>query len=94
MARWYRQLYVRRRECDPKGIRDIWDFINAYCPLSSLESLVLVERYISGKGERELAKEIGVPWRRLNRATWRMKGKLRFCIHEYAKIRASNAAIV
>lgn len=56
---------------------DIWDFIHFNCPLSHLEAQVLVGRYILGRGERELAAELGVPWRRLNGATWRMKAKLR-----------------
>lgn len=56
---------------------DLWDFIHFNCPLSRLEAQVLVGRYILQRGERELADEIGVPWRRLNRATWRLKLKLR-----------------
>lgn len=56
---------------------DLWDFIHFNCPLSRLEAQVLVGRYILHRGERELADEIGVPWRRLNRATWRLKLKLR-----------------
>ena len=56
---------------------DLWDFIHFNCPLSRLEAQVLVGRYILKRGERELAAEIGVPWRRINRATWRLKWKLR-----------------
>jgi hypothetical protein len=56
---------------------DLWDFIHFNCPLSRLEAQVLVGRYILQRGEKELATELGVPWRRLNRAAWRLKLKLR-----------------
>ena len=56
---------------------DLWDFIHFNCPLSRLEARVLVGRYILHRGEKELAEEIGVPWRRINRATWRLKLKLK-----------------
>ena len=76
--RWHRTIACKRGElleARPGG--DIWDFINLYCPLSPLEAQVLVGRYILGKGERELASELGLEWRTLNRAAWRMKAKLR-----------------
>lgn len=60
-----------------REIDDIWDFINQKCPLSRLEAHVLIGRYIMGFGERELAAELGLHWRTINRATWRMKAKLR-----------------
>ena len=60
-----------------KGVNDIWDFIHFNCPLSALEARVLVGRYVLRKGERELAEELGVHWRTLNRAAWRLKAKLR-----------------
>lgn len=78
MARWFR-TYRRKVQSPPDGIviNDLWDLIHFLCPLSNLEAIVLVHRYILGKGERELAAELGVGWRVLNRATWRMKCKLR-----------------
>jgi DNA-directed RNA polymerase specialized sigma24 family protein len=56
---------------------DLWDFIHYNCPLSRLEAQVLVGRFILGFGERQLAAELGLPWRTVNRATWRMKAKIR-----------------
>jgi len=56
---------------------DIWDFIHQNCPLSRLEAEVLLYRYIYGIGEKELAAKLGVSWRRINRATYRMKAKIR-----------------
>jgi len=87
-SRGKRVLAVRPRHAtDLTKVEDIWDFLNQRCPLSKLEARVLLERYILGKGELALAQEMGVPWRRLNRATWRMKAKLRYCINEYPKVK-------
>jgi DNA-directed RNA polymerase specialized sigma24 family protein len=58
-------------------IDDLWDLIHYRCPLSPLEAKVLLHRYIFAKGESELAAELGIPWRSLNRAAWRLKAKLR-----------------
>ncbi len=78
MAKWRRAAVPKEiHPPDDAVIEDIWDLIHYYCPLSNLEAKVLIHRYILGKGERELAEELGVPWRRLNRANWRMKLKLR-----------------
>jgi hypothetical protein len=71
----YRSLGTRRKSVAVGD--DLWDFIHYNCPLSRLEAQALIGRFILGRGERELADELGVPWRRLNRATWRMKAKLR-----------------
>jgi hypothetical protein len=49
--------------------------------LSPLEARVLLYRYIYCKGEQELANELGVDWRILNRAAWRLKAKLRAHLH-------------
>ena len=78
MARWRRSA-VLKKCCPPDDgvIEDIWDLIHYRCPLSTLEAKILIHRYVLGKGERELAQEWRVPWRRLNRAAWRMKLKLR-----------------
>jgi hypothetical protein len=58
---------------------DLWDFIHYNCPMSRLEAQALVGRFVLGRGERELAAELGLSWRTINRATWRMKAKLRSC---------------
>lgn len=77
-SRWIRSKVVRKGPVPRDvAIEDIWDLIHYRCPLSKLEARVLIHRYVLGKGERELAQEWGVSWRRLNRATWRMKLKLR-----------------
>jgi len=77
MARWFRTVRCKAQPPEDAVINDIWDLIHFCCPLSRLEAVVLVHRYVLRKGERELAKELGVKWRTLNRATWRMKCKLR-----------------
>ena len=69
----------RRAACDVACLADLWDVIHYLCPLSRLEAVVLIERYVNGYGERELASKLDVNWRTLNRATWRMKAKLREC---------------
>jgi len=88
MKRWHRTI-ARKNIVVPEHaiIEDIWDVIHYCCPLSKLEAKVLIHRYLLGKGERELAQELGVPWRSLNRATWRMKGKLRSQLVRLADIR-------
>lgn len=48
---------------------------------------ILVRRYVLGKGEREVADELGVGWRTVNRATWRMKLKLRGRLEEIERLR-------
>lgn len=77
MRRWRRTIERQAKVFDEIVVGDMWDVIHYYCPLSKLEARVLIHRYVLGKGERELAHELGVPWRRLNRANWRMKAKLR-----------------
>jgi len=52
-----------------------------------LEARVLVYRYILGIGERQLATELNVPWRKLNNAAWRMKAKLRAHLIEIQAMR-------
>jgi hypothetical protein len=54
-----------------------WDLIHYRCPLSPLEARVLVLRYVFGMGELEVAAKLNVPWRKVNRASWRLKAKLR-----------------
>ena len=78
MARWRRTMPMKTTSCSTDVIiDDIWDLIHYRCPLSPLEARVLLHRYVFGKGEAELAAEMGVPWRTLNRAAWRLKAKLR-----------------
>lgn len=77
MARWHRSIIMKKVPVQEAPICDIWDLIHYRCPLSKLEARILIRRYIFGKGERELAADLGLPWRAVNRATWRMKGKLR-----------------
>jgi hypothetical protein len=75
-----RQVRSQRDASKEKNVTygdDLWDFIHFNCPLSRLEAEVLVGRYIMQRGEKELARDLGVPWRRLNRAAWRLKLKLR-----------------
>ena len=64
------------------AICDIWDFIHYRCPLSPLEAKVLVRRYVLCMSEREAAKAMGLDWKVLNRATWRLKAKLRAHLDE------------
>ena len=76
---------MRQRHQD-ENIHDSWDLIHYRCPLSALEAQVLFHRYVLGKGERELANELQIPWRTLNRAAWRMKAKLRGQLNSVRKL--------
>ena len=90
MARRWKHTLLRKRaapDFEDCRIEDVWDLIHYRCPLSPLEARVLVYRYILGIGERQLATELNVPWRKLNNAAWRMKAKLRAHLVEIQAMR-------
>ena len=91
MARWSRIVQSKKRRSHPDAaLVDILDVIHYRCPLSPLEAKVLLHRYILAKGERRLAEELGVNPRVLNRATWRMKAKIRAHIHVIRQVYAER----
>ncbi len=86
----YRAFPMYDRQADVAELEDLWDVIHYHCPMSRLEAQALVGRFVLCLGERELAAELGVSWRTLNRATWRMKAKLRSCAYRLHMMRSRS----